>query len=96
MGVWSSDRRVGTRRVPVQLMATAAATLAVVTAVIAWRVPTSWGGLLFVGGVAGYVVVRQLLFPLRGLPRSTRHGRRITLALATVVLLGTVGPALLG
>lgn len=96
-GVWSSDRRVGTRRIPVQLIeAAAAATLAVVTAAIAWRVPTSWGGLLFVGGVAGYVVVRQLLFPLRGLPRSTRHGRRITLALAALVLVGTLGAALLG
>ncbi|NCT90814.1 prolipoprotein diacylglyceryl transferase [Cellulomonas sp. APG4] len=96
-GVWSSDRRVGTRRVPVQLMeAAAAATLAVATTVLAWRTPTSSGGLLFVAGVAGYVVVRQLLFPLRGLPRSTPHGRQVTLALALVTLAGALAATLLG
>lgn len=89
-GVWSSDRRVGTRRVPVQLMeSAAAATLALVTALVAWRVPTSQEGLLFVGGVAAYVVVRQLLFPLRGVLRATRHGRQVTLVVALVVLGGT-------
>lgn len=95
-GVWSSDRRVGTRRVPVQLMeAAAAASLAVVTTVIAWLVPPPWAGLLFVGGLAGYVVARQLLFPLRGLPRSTRHGRHVTLTLAGLALVGTLGAALI-
>lgn len=93
-GLWSSDRRVGTRRLPVQLMeAAAAASLAVVTTVIAWRVPPSWAGLLFIGGLAGYVLARQLLFPLRGLPRSTRHGRHVTMTLAALTLV-TLGAAL--
>ncbi len=95
--VWSSDRRVGTRRVPVQLMESAAAgTLALVTAVIAWRVPTSWEGFLFVGGVAAYVVVRQLLFPLRGVPRATRHGRQVTLVVALLAMFLTLMAPLVG
>ena len=89
--VWSSDRRVGTRRVPVQLVESgAAAMLALLTGAIAWRAPTSAAGLLFVTGMAAYVVVRQLLFPLRGVPRATRHGRHLTLAVATLALLGTL------
>lgn len=90
-GVWSSDRRIGTRRVPVQLMESAAAgALALVTTVIAWLVPTSGGGLLFVGGMAAYVVVRQVLFPLRGVPRATQHGRRVTLAVALIAVAGVL------
>jgi len=89
--VWSSDRRVGTRRVPVQLLESGAAgILALVTGAIAWRVPTSSAGLLFVAGLAAYVVVRQLLFPLRGLPRATRHGRQVTQAVALLTLLGAL------
>lgn len=95
-GVWSSDRRIGTRRVPVQLMESAAAgALALVTTVIAWLVPTSGGGLLFVGGMAAYVVVRQVLFPLRGVPRATRHGRHVTLTVAVVALAGALTAPLL-
>jgi phosphatidylglycerol:prolipoprotein diacylglycerol transferase len=87
--VWSSDRRVGTRRIPVQLMESgAAAALALITGAIAWRGPMSPAGVVFVGGVAAYVVVRQLLFPLRGVPRATRHGRQVTLAVALFTLLG--------
>jgi phosphatidylglycerol:prolipoprotein diacylglycerol transferase len=89
--VWSSDRRVGTRRVPVQLLESGAAgTLALVTGVIAWRVPTAWAGILFVAGLAAYVVVRQLLFPLRGISRVTRYGRQVTLAVALLTLLGAL------
>ncbi len=89
--VWSSDRRVGTRRIPVQLMeSVAAATLALVTGAIAWRGPMSPAGVLFVGGVAAYVVVRQLLFPLRGVPRATRYGRQVTLAVALATLFGAL------
>lgn len=94
--VWSSDRNVGTRRVPVQLLESAAAgTLALVTGFVSWRTSALAPGGLFVAGVAAYVVVRQVLFPLRGMPRATRHGRTVTLAVATLVLVGSfVVPAL--
>lgn len=89
--VWSSDRRVGTRRIPVQLLESGAAgLLALATALIEWNGGPPWPGLVFVGGLAAYVVVRQLLFPLRGVPRATRHGRQVTLGVALVVLLLTL------
>jgi len=96
-GVWSSDRRVGTHRIPVQLLESgAAALLAAATGAIARSTPTSAAGLLFVGGLAAYVAVRQLLFPLRGIPRATRHGRQATLvtALLTLAAVVTVSVAL--
>lgn len=89
--LWSSDRSVGTRRVPVQLMeSAAAASLAVITGLVAWRTPPSSAGVLFVVGVAAYVIVRQVLFPMRGVPRATRHGRTVTLAAASLVLLASL------
>ena len=86
-GVWSSDRRVGVRRIPVQLMESAlagAVALAVLAAVL-WVDPPV-DGLLLVAGLSGYVLGRQLLFPLRGLPRLTSWGRLATLAAAGLVL----------
>lgn len=95
--VWSSDRRVGTRRIPVQLLESGAAgLLALAAALIEWNVQSPWPGLLFVGGLAAYVVVRQLLFPLRGVPRATRHGRQVTLAVALVALLAALLVPLVG
>lgn len=87
-GVWSSDRRLGMRRIPVQLMeSTLAGVLAVLTllAVLIWG--TSAGGLVFVAGVAAYTAGRQLLFPLRRIARATSHGRVVTLVLACAALL---------
>jgi phosphatidylglycerol:prolipoprotein diacylglycerol transferase len=43
-----------------------------------------------------YLIVRQLLFPLRGLPRKTAHGRVITLAVASAALIGAGVTAILG
>ena len=96
-GLWSSDRRVGTRRIPVQLMESAlAGLLALVTGVIALQGPSRGDGLLFVGGLAAYVLGRQLLFPLRGVPRATAHGRQITLAASAAVVLTSIAVAVAG
>ncbi len=89
--IWSSDRTIGTRRLPVQLLESGSAgLLSLVTGVIAWRTPPEHAGLLFVAGLAAYVLVRQVLFPLRGLPRATRYGRPLMLVLAPAVLVGAV------
>lgn len=90
-GIWSSDRRVGVRRIPVQLLESSLAGL-VATATLGAVVviDPAVDGLLFVAGVAAYTFGRQLLFPLRGLPRKTKHGRRVTLSAAGVVLLTTL------
>ncbi|WP_254781827.1 prolipoprotein diacylglyceryl transferase [Modestobacter sp. DSM 44400] len=90
-GLWSSDRAVGVRRIPVQLMESTLAGLVAagtLTAVLLIRPAT--GGLLFIAGLAAYISGRQLLFPLRGIPRKTSWGRQATLVLATLVLLATV------
>jgi len=88
--IWGSDRRVGTRRIPVQALESAsAAFLAVATGLIVWRVQPEPAGFLFLGGLSAYLIVRQVLFPLRGLPRATRYGRTVMLIVAPVVLVAS-------
>ncbi|GAA3514723.1 prolipoprotein diacylglyceryl transferase family protein [Georgenia daeguensis] len=86
-GIWSSDRRVGIRRIPVQLLESAlSAVLGTLALLVVLQLPTSGDGLVLVATVAAYVLGRQLLFPLRSIPRATVHGRTITLLVAAVVL----------
>lgn len=44
------------------------------------------GGTVFVGAIAAYTFVRQVLFPLRTVPRDTTYGRRITMVVTVLVL----------
>lgn len=86
-GLWSSNRRLGVRRVPVQLLESAlAGLLGAVAALAAWSGYPRHDGLVFVAAIAAYTLVRQLLFPLREIPRLSRHGRQVTLCLAVLVL----------
>ena len=86
-GIWSSDRHVGVRRIPTQLLESAAAgTIAVVAAIAILTGITKPAGLLFIAAIAAYTLVRQLLFPLRAIPRRTPHGRVWALILAASVL----------
>ena len=95
-GLWSSDRQVGVRRIPVQLMESAlAATLATATLLTVLAGRPHVDGMVFAAGFALYVVGRQLLFPLRGLPRKTAHGRQITLMLAGITFLAALAAGLL-
>ncbi|NMM33120.1 MAG: prolipoprotein diacylglyceryl transferase [Phycicoccus sp.] len=95
-GLWSSDRQVGVRRIPVQLMESAlAATLATATLLTVLAGRPHVDGMVFLAGFALYVVGRQLLFQLRGLPRKTAHGRQITLVLAGITFLAALAAGLL-
>lgn len=90
-GLWSSNRSVGIRRIPVQLMDSAIAgilgLLAFVLVITAG--PSTTAG-VFLTTIAAYMFARQLLFPLRDLPRRTAHGRVVMLVLTgAVVLAGT-------
>jgi phosphatidylglycerol:prolipoprotein diacylglycerol transferase len=90
-GLWSSDRRLGVRRVPVQPMESAmAGALAVVTILAVLAFGTSSDGLVFVAAVGAYTGGRQLLFPLRSLPRQTSHGRLVTLVISCAVTLAAL------
>lgn len=89
-GLWSSDRHIGMRRVPVQLLeSTVALCLGLVAFIVVWTSRLS-GGVVFVGAVAAYTFGRQVLFPLRAGPRHTAHGRTLTMALAVLVLAADV------
>lgn len=94
-GVWSSDRTVAVRRVPVQLWEAAAAlVIGAVTLTLTLTTDVAIAGALFVGAVAAYTAVRQLLFPFRTDPH-TRRGRYATIAACLMVILVDVALVLL-
>lgn len=96
-GMWSSDRQLGVRRIPTQLLESAlAGALGVAALLLVADRAVHPAGVVFVGAIAAYTLGRQLLFPLRGLPRQTRHGRLIVLLLAAAVLVADVIAAALG
>jgi phosphatidylglycerol:prolipoprotein diacylglycerol transferase len=65
-GIWSSDRRVGTRRIPAQLLeAGVGLVLAGATFVVVATLDIPVGGLVFVAGVGVYAAARQGLLRLR-------------------------------
>lgn len=96
-GLWSSDRRLGTRRIPIQLFESAMAlVLGLVVLLVMLTAAPAPGGLVFAGGIAAYTLGRQLLFPLREQPRNTRHGRALAMAASGAVLVGVIVISVLG
>lgn len=87
-GLWASDRRVGTKRIPTQLMESLVA-LAIGLATLTWilfaYLPVA--GTVFVAGVAAYTLGRQILLPLRAQPRKTSIGRWLAMAAAAAALI---------
>ncbi len=84
---WSSDRTLGTRRIPTQLLESAlAGTLGTATLLVTWLTSPHPTGVVFVAAIAAYTLGRQLLFPLRSLPRKTTRGRTLTMLAAGLVL----------
>lgn len=85
-GLWSSDRRVGVRRVPVQLMESLLA--AAISAVGLLLVLTTDGrpaGAVLALSAALYTLGRQGLFPLRAEARRTSRGRQLVAVAAAGV-----------
>ena len=90
-GIWSSDRGVGVRRIPVQLFESAmAGTVATLTLLAVVLLDPAVDGMIFLAGLSAYTLGRQVLFPLRGIPRKTANGRIITLLVTGLVLLASV------
>ncbi len=85
-GVWCSDRRVGMRRIPVQLMESTVALLvgAIVLSVI--HVKHIQHGALFIAALSGYTLVRQGLLRLRQERRKSSFGGPLTAVIAALVL----------
>ena len=90
-GIWSSDRRVGCRRVPVQFLeaALALATGALAAAVVLAAGPVRSGSVA-IAAPAAYTLGRQFLLGLRADPprRSARGGRLATALSAAALLAG--------
>lgn len=85
-GIWSSDRRVGARRIPTQLLESAAGLLLGVltlVAVLAGGLPVH--GAVFVAGFAIYAIVRQALLRVRAEQRKAYRTLPLTAAAAGLV-----------
>ncbi len=86
-GLWSSDQRLATRRIPTQLLESALAASLGAAALAAALVTTPHpAGILFVGVIAVYTLGRQLLLPLRDLPRRTARGGTLAIVATAVIL----------
>jgi len=90
-GIWSSDRRLGCRRMPVQLyeawtaLAVGAASLGYVLAA-----GLAKSGAVAVVALAAYTLVRQGILGLRDEPRHWRYGRALTASLAAAALIAGI------
>ncbi|MBA2634870.1 MAG: prolipoprotein diacylglyceryl transferase [Chloroflexi bacterium] len=77
-GIWSSDRRVGARRMPTQLLESAAGlVLGVATLTLYLLVRPAAQGIIFLGALAAYTLARRILLRLRSerqvLPSAARQ-----------------------
>ena len=90
-GIWSSDRRLGCRRMPVQLyeawtaLVVGAASLGAILALGPAR-----SGAVGVIALAAYTLVRQGILSFRDEPRHWRYGRAVTASLAAAALIAGV------
>lgn len=96
-GVWSSDRRIGTRRIPTQLFESA---LALTVAGLAYglvrgREPSIEGS-IFVAAIAFYTLCRQVILRYRAEARHSSWGTWVTAAAATAALLAAAGAIIAG
>jgi phosphatidylglycerol:prolipoprotein diacylglycerol transferase len=86
-GIWSSDRRLGCRRMPVQLYEAWTALIiggaALATAATAGLARS---GPVAVIGLAAYTLIRQGILGLRDEPRAWRFGRPVTASLAALAI----------
>jgi phosphatidylglycerol:prolipoprotein diacylglycerol transferase len=85
-GVWSSDQRVGARRVPTQLLESALALSLGLVALVELLSHGAAGGAFFVAGLAAYILGRQGILHLRAEPQPTKLGGWATVAAAALVL----------
>lgn len=87
-GVWSSDRRVGARRIPTQLLESAAGLLiGLVSLLVVVGLNLPIHGAIFVAAFAIYAIVRQPLLRVRAEHRKSSRTLPATAVAAAVVLL---------
>ncbi len=90
-GIWSSDRHLGCRRAPAQLVEALSALIigvAVLCTVLLAGFERS--GPLAVAALAAYTFVRQFIVGMRAEPRRWRYGRRVTGSIAAIALVASI------
>jgi phosphatidylglycerol---prolipoprotein diacylglyceryl transferase len=90
-GIWSSDRRLGCRRAPAQLLEALSALIsgvAVLAVVLADGLARS--GPVAVVGLAAYTLCRQFILGLRAEPRVWQYGRAVTGTIAALALIAGI------
>ncbi len=97
-GIWSSDRVIGCRRMPAQLLEAALALLAGLAALVTVLLAgLDRSGPVTVAALAAYTLGRQFILGLRAdPPRRLAHGRLVTTAAATAVLIASIAVLELG
>ena len=90
-GLWASDRRVGGRRIPTQLLESLVCLVIGLAGLglVLGGLPLKQGS-VFVGALATYTLARQLLLPLRSEPRKTSYGRWLIMTAAGLALLAAM------
>ena len=89
-GVWSSDQRVGARRIPTQLLELTLALSLGLGSLVAILVHGPARGALFIAAMATYTLMRQGILHLRTELRKTKYGGLVTAALAALVLVAAL------
>lgn len=84
--VWSSNRRVGARRIPTQLLESALAAGVGAAVLIAVLQSGSRSGGWFIAAVAAYTLIRQGVLQLREERRRSRRGSVLVAAAAALLL----------
>jgi phosphatidylglycerol:prolipoprotein diacylglycerol transferase len=87
-GIWSSDRRLGCRRAPAQLLEALSALISGgVVLVVVLIDGLARSGPVAVVGLAAYTLARQAILGLRAEPRVWRYGRPVTATIAALALI---------
>jgi len=90
-GIWSSDGRIGVRRVPTQLLESLLSLgIGSAALLLDLLVGPAVPGAIFVAGLATYALGRQFLLPLRVEPRKSSLGRPVTIIAASGVLIADI------
>jgi phosphatidylglycerol:prolipoprotein diacylglycerol transferase len=85
-GIWSSDQRVGARRVPTQLLESALALVLGLAAFVAVLAHGPANGAFFVTALVGYTLGRQIIVRLRAEASKKWVEAAVTVAIAALVL----------
>jgi phosphatidylglycerol---prolipoprotein diacylglyceryl transferase len=89
-GVWSSNQRVGARRIPTQLLESLLALSLGLLVLVAVLGHGPAGGAFFAAALAAYTLGRQGILHLRAEQRKTRLGALVTASLAALVLVAAL------